>query len=235
MRIVRSCKACKKPVILNDENRDYIFISNRFMHLKCFVDYKTNLKSGAWSIERCNLYIEDVAEITKQKADEIISSNKKVEVSTTPDEKSKHKKQLDIFYAFITEKYDLSVIPKYFFTKIASIENGTYKQVTKPIPITDIYDMWQQKISYLDKVAVKNAEKGNKISGINRVNYDLAILLSRYDSYLDWKERQKVTEKEIIDKTIEVQQMKVTNKNIVSKTQNINKNTLDIDSILDEI
>ena len=44
---------------------------------------------------------------------------------------------------------------------------------------------------YLLKVYDKNCRSGKTLEGMSRINYDMAIILSKYDSYLSWKERQK--------------------------------------------
>ena len=72
--------------------------------------------------------------------------------------------------------------------------------------------------------------------GIDRVNYDLGILLSRYDAYLKWKEEQQIAIAEINDsKKRSVEKIDYTDvvRPVVGKN-NINK-TIDIASMLDEI
>ena len=104
-----------------------------------------------------------------------------------------------------------------------------------PVPPEDLLDMWRQKRNYLDKVAEQNRKKGNEISGVNRVNYDLAILLSKYDSYLKWKEQQKIAIAELDEskkRSIEkIEYTDVARPKRVSSTDN----KVDINSMLDEI
>ena len=116
-----------------------------------------------------------------------------------------------------------------------SVYKGTYKNLNKPVPPEDLLDMWRQKKNYLEKVSEQNRKKGTEIDGINRVNYDLAILLSKYDSYLKWKEQQKIAVAEIEEqkkRSIE----KIEFKDVV-RPQRATKNTesVDINSMLDEI
>ena len=51
----------------------------------------------------------------------------------------------------------------------------------------------------LNGVAERNEIKGIKMSADQRLNYDLSILVNKYDSYLKWLEKQKIiaSEKEI--------------------------------------
>jgi len=72
-------------------------------------------------------------------------------------------------------------------------------KLNKAIPVEDLLDMWQQKMSYLNKINVSNQKNGKQINGIARINYDLAILLSKYDNYLAWKERKKIEKEYVIN------------------------------------
>ena len=95
--------------------------------------------------------------------------------------------------------------------------------------------MDNEKRNYLDKVAEQNRKKGNEISGVNRVNYDLAILLSKYDSYLKWKEQQKIAIAELDEsKKRSIEKIEYTD---VARPKRVNPtdNKVDINSMLDEI
>lgn len=133
---------------------------------------------------------------------------------------------------FIYREYDVSFLPKHFFINLDKVYKGTYKNLNKPVPVEDLLDMWQQKMDYLNKVADHNRQMGKKIEGIARINYDLAILLSKYDSYCEWKAK-KASEKQELKQSTTSQTIKITNM-IASKYAAIN-NDSDISSIIDEI
>lgn len=82
-------------------------------------------------------------------------------------------------------------MPKHFFINLNKVFKGTYKGLNKPVPVEDLLDMWQRKLPYLTKVYINNKNKGKNMTGMARINYDLAILLSRYDSYCEWKASQQ--------------------------------------------
>lgn len=88
---------------------------------------------------------------------------------------------------WVYKQYGISFAPKYFFVRLNQIYKGTYKGLDKPIPPEDLFDMWQRKWHYLEKVRVRNESHGKHIQGLDLIWYDLAILLSKYDSYLNWK------------------------------------------------
>ena len=102
-------------------------------------------------------------------------------------------------YDFILEVYDLNIIPTNIWEKITEIYSGTYKGMSIGIPPEHLLDMWKRKIDMLNGVAERNEIKGIKMSADQRLNYDLSILVNKYDSYLKWLEKQKIiaSEKEI--------------------------------------
>ncbi len=94
------------------------------------------------------------------------------------------------FTDWLYRQYEISFLPKYFFMNLDKVYKGTYKNLTKPVPVDDLWDMWQRKMPYLLKVYDKNKRMGKTMEGVSRINYDLAIVLSKYDSYLAWKDQQ---------------------------------------------
>ena len=93
--------------------------------------------------------------------------------------------------------------------------------------------MWQRKIDMLNGIAKKNEIKGIHMQSEQRLSYDLTILINKYDSYLRWKEKQKILEAE---KETEKSQ------NIVSQSigyTNVSKDkkvdTDDISDLVDDI
>lgn len=129
--------------------------------------------------------------------------------------------------------YGLTFLPKSFFINLDKIYNGTYKNLSTPIPPEELLDMWKRKMDYLNKTADKNSRMGKEINEVCRIYYDLSILLSKYDSYKDWKEKQKMANEIIIEKTDKKIEQFCNNYN---SNSNIKKNDdLDIASILDEI
>ena len=137
------------------------------------------------------------------------------------------------FTDWLYREYEISFLPKYFFINLDKVYKGTYKNLTKPVPVEDLWDMWKRKMPYLQKVYDKNIRMGKKMDGMARINYDMAIVLSKYDSYLEWKEQQQqalLEEARKKEQTVDYDKV-YNNAQPVSK-----KNTqLNIDSIIDEI
>lgn len=217
--ITRKCSICKEPIYINDANEDFfITLKNEtksYTHTNCYIEKQTTKKRSPKTVEECQEYIEQCRQNTK-----------------VTEKKKSTKNEL---YEFLFDMYDISYFPQYFYIKMDSVYKGTMKNLNKPVPPEDLLDMWKQKRNYLDKVAEQNRKKGNEILGVNRVNYDLAILLSKYDSYLKWKEQQKIAIAELDEsKKRSIEKIEYTDV-VRPKRVGISNNKVDINSMLDEI
>ena len=217
--ITRKCSICKEPIYINDTNEDFfITLKNEtksYTHTNCYIEKQTTKKRSPKTVEECQEYIEQCRQSTK-----------------AIEKKKSTKNEL---YEFLFDMYDISYFPQYFYIKMDSVYKGTMKNLNKPVPPEDLLDMWKQKRNYLDKVAEQNRKKGNEISGVNRANYDLAILLSKYDSYLKWKEQQKIAIAELDEsKKRSIEKIEYTD---VARPKRVgtSNNKVDINSMLDEI
>ena len=217
--ITRKCSICKESIYINDTNEDFfITLKNEtksYTHTNCYIEKQTTKKRSPKTVEECQEYIEQCRQSTK-----------------AIEKKKSTKNEL---YEFLFDMYDISYFPQYFYIKMDSVYKGTMKNLNKPVPPEDLLDMWKQKRNYLDKVAEQNRKKGNEISGVNRVNYDLAILLSKYDSYLKWKEQQKIAIAELDEsKKRSIEKIEYTD---VARPKRVgtSNNKVDINSMLDEI
>ena len=217
--ITRKCSICKEPIYINDTNEDFfITLKNEtksYTHTNCYIKKQTTKKRSPKTVEECREYIEQCRQNTK-----------------VTEKKKSTKNEL---YEFLFGMYDISYFPQYFYIKMDSVYKGTMKNLNKPVPPEDLLDMWKQKRNYLDKVAEQNRKKGNEILGVNRVNYDLAILLSKYDSYLKWKEQQKIAIAELDEsKKRSIEKIEYTDV-ARPKRVGVSNNKVDINSMLDEI
>lgn len=210
---IRTCSFCKEEIDVDNRDGSFFVKGTVCVHCHCFIEAKTHLKKGAWSLQRCNDYIAE--RLASLDAD---LDKRSIKLQLTD---------------WIMKKYDISCLPKYFFTKLDAVYSGTLKNQSRAIPPEHLFDMWQQKEGYLDKVAAKNAMNGREITGINRVNYDLSIIMSRYDAYLNWKAQCEVEKKQIIESVTELQ-TKPQRQNVTVRHSS-NGLDLDIDELIDEI
>lgn len=137
----------------------------------------------------------------------------------------------DVFN-FIKDAYDVTIIPSTVWQKLGNIYNGTFKGMSFGIPPEHLLDMWKKKIDMLNGIASRNITKGKSMNIDQRINYDLTVLVNKYDSYLKWLEKQKIIEAE---KEIEK------NENIVGKSigyvshKTEKNNSDDISDLVDDI
>ena len=175
----KRCHICKSYINIDNISQND-FVSNlnglNFAHYDC--EYKVRIKKKHATKEK----VEKVLEKMRQQAINLISEEFK----------------LSKFYEFIHSSYNIVSISRTFKAKIAKLLSGDYDGISKPIPIEDLMDMWKQKIKTLISIHQSNIKKGKDIDRAMRPNYDLAVLLNKYDKYLDWKLREKTRASEIV-------------------------------------
>lgn len=135
------------------------------------------------------------------------------------------------FTDWLYRTYEVSFLPKYFFINLDKVYKGTYKNLNKPVPVEDLWDMWQRKLPYLMKVYDKNVRSGKTMDGIARISYDMAIVLSKYDSYLSWKENQQRIQAEQQERDKVIKYTKLTK----PVSSSADKDEINLSDILDEI
>lgn len=218
----RLCKICNLELKRNENKLSINGLGK--VHSEC---YKNKL-SEQYGKEYADNKIEELLEKErKQKQEKRLKAKLKSEKL-----KNKLKQDKELFFNYISETYDF-VVTTQIYTKIAKINNGTYKGLNEEISCEDLLYMFKTKKNKLYKIYQSNKNKGKNFKdGYSLFNYDLAIILSKYDSYKRWKENQQLNqindeEKENISKNIEV--LRYTN------DINNNNNEDDISNILDEV
>ena len=169
-QIKRKCAYCHDEVFL--EKTRFVFCKKQYFHYECFVEKLTKSKKNVCSLERA-IEVADKAMVQGYADSENILFKEKL-------------------YKFIQQKYDINILPSFYFRKLQAVFSGEYKTMKRGIPPEDLLDMWKRKSDSLDKTYMYNRAKGNSMDRTGRINYDLAILLSMSDSYYDWKEKQKI-------------------------------------------
>ena len=206
----------------NRDNEEYVEIpfnkSKRYVEKECF--------DKIMSI--CNSR-EEAIEVIKAKA-KVNKSNKtkpkKTKDSNTPKDK---------FFNYIQETYNISVIPKYTFIKLSKINNGEYKGLKEPISYEDLLLMFQKQYNNLNKLYQQNIVKGNTFDDLGRFNYDLAVILSKYDSFKKWKLKQQIHEADINKQKEEENKISVDYTKIPTDIKVQREDEVDISDILDDI
>jgi hypothetical protein len=220
----RICGKCKNKVIL--EQNDFIYYKNKYYHFDCF-------KNKLIEKKRNSLSIDSAMQLANQLK---YDSDNNVFVIDTIDKSH--------LYQYLQKTYGIVYMPKFIYQKFSDIFNGTYKNIMngQGIPPCDLLDMWERKQNFLDKTKVWNESKGKVMESLQLIQYDLAIIMSKYDSYLKWKEAQKIKtidreriKNEMNDK-IDYGKLGNSSNNINNNDDNNgNNNGINISDILDEI
>ena len=213
----RKCIECKKTIEFDKNNYNKIIrFSDSFYHHDCFINAckRKSKKSNAspkW----------------KEALDCIDNIKKETEIYLN---REIYKDEL---YNFMVDNYHPSVIPSKIFTKLDSIYNGTYRGLACCIPPEDILDMWKRKMNYLIKVRARNLTLGKEMDAVSQINYDISVLINMYDSYLKWKEQNKVYEQDVV---CSANAFKIDFDKLSKAAQKKEKEEEeDIDSLLDEL
>lgn len=193
MKLTRKCFLCKRPINLVTEFPDVVCPpsagSVQFAHSACYKAKLTGRRRGALTPGQADELISSLAPATRAHISQALSP-KPAHAKPGPVQgaSTNPRRQLT---DWLLKAYDVSSIPARFYQKLAAVYDGSYTGLAQPIPAEHLFDMWQQKKQYLDKVAARNAQKGNRMQSVQRLSYDLAILLSRYKDYLAWKQKQE--------------------------------------------
>lgn len=106
--------------------------------------------------------------------------------------KDKECQDRELFFEYIEEQY--GTLNKRQCIKIAQVVSGKYKGLKEGIPYHDLLEMFKGKKNTLTKIFAKNVADGRMSKNDNRFDYDLAILITKYDSFKRWKQNKKINE-----------------------------------------
>lgn len=218
MGIHRKCGCCGEDFYISNKSiEDAIYYDKKTYHSSCFINIcnKRSKMKRADVSQKWTWVLNNLEHIREE-------SFRHLNLAITKEG----------VFDFIKDTYDITIIPTTVWQKLGNIYNGTFKGMSVGIPPEHLLDMWKRKIDMLNGIANRNSTKGITMNTDQRINYDLSILVNKYDSYLKWLEKQKVLEAE---KEIEK------NENIVRKSvgyvaQKANDNNSDdISGLVDDI
>lgn len=216
--VKRVCGCCKNTIYIDKDNiESAIYYDKKTYHSNCFInmcDRRSKMKRADIS-QKWGWVLKNIDSIKHESKAHLYKEIYKEAV-----------------YDFIKETYSLSIIPTTVWQKISNIYSGTFKGMSSGIPPEHLLDMWKRKIDMLNSIADKNVTKGKNMSTDQRLNYDLSVLVNKYDSYLKWLEKQKIIEAE---KSVE-QSENIVGKSIgYGKQNSTEEDTDDISSLVDDI
>lgn len=176
--IHRKCDECKRTLIIdrNNSSNCIIFDGKAFCY-NCFIKSCTRKAANPRTKKIWKEALEDLDSVVN----ETKSSIQKTYLR-------------DDIFNYMLKMYDVTFIPSKIFTKLAAINDGTYVGLGKGIPLQEFFAMWKDCQTNLNEAARQYARRNNKtLDGPNRINYDIAILVGKYDT---WKARKKAAQVE---------------------------------------
>ena len=216
--IHRKCGGCGEDFYISNDNIDNaIYYDKKTYHSSCFINICN---------KRSKMKREDISQKWKWVLNnlESIKNDSFQHLSLAITKES--------IFDFIKDAYDITIIPTNVWQKLGNIYNGTFKGMSVGIPPEHLLDMWRRKMDMLNGIASRNSIKGMTMNTDQRINYDLSILINKYDSYLKWLEKQRI---------LEAEKETEKNENIVGKSvgyisqkENSN-NSDDISGLVDDI
>lgn len=237
--VKKKCTCCGEDIIINSVNDPLIYYDSKFYHVECFDNVCESKSTKKW--KTASLYRNDYIDEAKEKI-KILFSKKNANLNNLDEYANAAKGEIqkiwdesDMNY-FLIETYNIHTIGNIYTKYLAPIYTGTYyKSPGVTIPPRVLLDMWKRKLTYLSKAREKKIRSGADMNGMQKVAYDFAIVISKYDSYLEWKEQQQVLE----SKQIDIQKNILKNVDLQNVGKQINKNKEnnreDIDILLEEM
>lgn len=191
--LTRKCFLCKRPIDLITEFSDIVSPPGaggvRFAHSACYKASLTGKKRGALTPGQADEVISSLAPATRARVSQALCAKPaRARQHPARGASTNPRRQLT---DWLLDAYDVSSVPARFYQKLAAVYDGSYTGLAQSVPAEHLLDMWQQKKQYLDKLAARNAQRGKRMDAVQRLSYDLAILLSRYKDYIAWKQKQE--------------------------------------------
>lgn len=229
-QVLRVCSRCKEKFdVLTD---DYVKVNKRNMHTQCYIDLQLNKGFSIDYAKSSVLELKELMNIENQHKEqlEIEKQVKKLYAQKTQVNRNIDRK---LFFDYVSEKYSVSAFPKHFFMKMSAINNGTHPSVNKCIPYDDLLDMFKRQEHYLAGIHLNLSSINKELSGINKLNYDLAVIVNMYDKYLEWKQKQAVLKatREVVNNVSK--EPNVNMKKVYKRSKNESKS--DISDILNDL
>lgn len=169
----RKCFLCKEYIILEKQYDEIIFYKKNFNHIGCLQKKLETKKIGKLTSDEISNIIHELKKETEDHTYNIIIKNH--------------------LFKYLCLHYNVIMLPTYIFTKMEQIFTGTFRNMNKAIPPQHLLDMFQRRQYQLDKIYHKEKLDGNAL-----INYDLAVLIGKYNNYLDWIERDRKEKTEIV-------------------------------------
>lgn len=194
MATTRKCNGCGKEIVVDKNNINGIALLTRslYYHTDCLAEIAAKKVKNKRHAAYWDIAFENIS-VCEQNAKDVLG------VQVYQDELNDH----------LIEHYDIAIIPNNFWSTVRDICNGEYRRKKcKPIPMETMCGAWKWGQKNLDKIAANNKtnNKGPK-NNVDRLNYDLAIILTHIEDYNKYIRSTKEQSKEIEKRTEKANKM----------------------------
>ena len=212
---VRKCAHCKGEIYIERDNvNDVLLFKKYYYHNKCFEAYVQKKLSGK---QPRQMWKEVLNNVSDYEAD----AKNELEFWFTRDD----------IYNHLLDNYDIVEVPRSVFVKLDAVITGTYGRKSKPIDYADFVACWRDGQKTLNKINRNNKIAGKNIEGINRINYDLAVVLKHFPQ---WRKKQEKLKVERIEAERAQREAVRINYDNMQRTEIKHEGLDDISALLDE-
>lgn len=183
----RKCKKCKGTIEIDKSNiTGVVYYDNFYYHEQCFCDLctqKIEKKRGGWT--KWQAALDNLWQIKADTKQRIQQSR----VKTDP------------LNDYLLEHYDVTAVPKNFWTAVADLDNGIYRSKRcKPVDIDTLLEAWKWGQGKLDEINMYNkSHKKGPIDDNTRLTYDLAILVNKMPRFIEYKKKHQAATEELAE------------------------------------
>jgi hypothetical protein len=211
----RKCNHCKKAIHIDrNDIRDVLMFKNKYYHNACFVLHVQQKLAGKRVLQFWKDALSQIDEFERD-------AKKTLEYCFNRDD----------LYDHLLNHYDVVSIPSSVFTRIDAVLDGEYGIKSKPIDYADFVSCWKFGQKRLDKIAADKRKSGHGINGVDRINYDLAIVVRKFPQ---WKKKQEMLRAEREDLERAQKEAIRINYNSMQRTEIKHEGLDDISALLDE-
>ena len=212
---MRKCGGCAKAIEINKDNiGNVLYYKNKYYHSKCFCEIAE--KRSKAKINTATEWQNALGNIIELEMD----TKKMLEVAFAKDELNE----------WLLSNYDISAVPSSFWQVAADLDRGVYKgKKCRPINTSMLVCVWKWGQSRLNKIASKN--KTNNMgpkNDVDRLRYDLSILIGHVGDYIKYTTRTKEESVEIKNRVQTTSKINYENLSVQSKEKPSDGNILDL-------
>lgn len=222
--IVRKCTACKESIeISRSDISNVIYYDKVYYHKACFCERaEKRSQSKCKKQKEWQSALDGIAELeteTKQMLESALAK--------------------DDLNEWLLGNYDIAAVPSRFWQIVADLERGVYKgKKCKPVTMETLFEVWKWGQKKLNEIAAKNkTNHGGPHNDIDRLRYDLAILIDKFPLYLKKKAKAGENESRIKEAKEKAEKASAFNYEELSKqaVSNAQEESNDILDLMNEI